>query len=126
MSNENFPNQAVETLTRGIHDPCFFSKLASDWNIKARSDDEANQLLEIAVLLRGTQEESIKTASSRGNEFLSGALDSLKGALGDRGYNPGLNSAEQGIKQAAYQASHDPQIAQAALAYAQHLFAAQQ
>lgn len=119
---KNFPDEAVEVLSREIHDPCFFQKLANDWNIVSRSQEEQSQLLELAAILRGTREEQVKTASFQGNSFLVGALDSLKGALNDRGINAGLTADVQAIKQAASRASQHPVIAEAALQYAQHLY----
>jgi len=119
---QNFPDEAVEVLSREIHDPCFFQKLASDWNIVPRSQEEQTQLLELAAILRGTREEQVKTASFQGNSFLTGALDSLKGALSDRGINAGPTADVQAIKQAAARASQHPVIAEAALRYAQHLY----
>lgn len=122
MPNETqFPVEAVEVLSREVHDPYFFHKLASDWNIVPRSQDERTQLLELAAILRGTHDEQVKTASTN-NSFLSGALDSLKGALQDRGYNTGPTSDIQAIKSAAAQVAANPTIADAALKYAQHLF----
>lgn len=119
---QNFPDEAVEVLSREIHDPCFFQKLANDWNIVGRDSDEQSQLLELAAILRGTREEQVKTASYEGNSFLGGALDSLKGALSDRGYDAGPQADVQAIKEAAAKASQHPLIAEAALRYAQHLF----
>lgn len=121
-NTQNFPGEAIEVLSREIHDPCFFQKLANDWNIIARSSDEQSQLLELAAVLRGTREEQVKTASAQGNTFLSGALDSLKGALQDRGYNAGPTADVQAIKAAAARAAQNPVVANAALQYAQHLF----
>ena len=121
-TNTQFPDEAVEVLSREIHDPCFFQKLANDWNIIPRSPEEQSQLLELAAILRGTREEQVKTASVQGNGFLTGAIDSLKGALTDRGYDPGPTADIRAIKEAAAQASQHPVIANAALQYAQHLF----
>jgi hypothetical protein len=124
MANtQQFPDDAIEVLSREIHDPCFFQKLANDWNIVPRSQEEGSQLLELAAVLRGTREAQVKTASAPGNSFLSGALDSLKGALSDRGIDAGPTTDTQAIKTAAANASQNPQIAGAALKYAQHLFA---
>jgi hypothetical protein len=125
MSNniQNFPDDAIEVLSREIHDPCFFNKLANDWNIVPRSQEEGTQLLELAAVLRGTHEAQVKTASAPGNTFLTGALDSLKGALSDRGIYAGPTTDVQTIKAAAANAAQNPQVAEAALKYAQHLFA---
>jgi hypothetical protein len=120
---QNFPDDAIEVLSREIHDPCFFQKLANDWNIVPRSQEEGSQLLELAAVLRGTREAQVKTAAAPSNTFLTGALDSLKGALGDRGIYAGPTTDVQTIKSAAAQAAQDPAVAQAALKYAQHLFA---
>jgi hypothetical protein len=116
-----FPQNSVDRLMTEIHDPIFFQKLASDWNISPRTVDEQSQLIELAITLRDAKEnEQVKTAST-GNVFLGGALDSLKNALNDRGYPTLPTSDEQNIKAAAYQAVQNPELENAALAYAEFL-----
>jgi hypothetical protein len=122
MSNQNFPQAAVDRLILQVHDPVFFQKLATDWNINPQTAEEQGQLLELAVILRDAYDnEQIKTAYT-GNSFLADAIDNLKIALTDRGYPTLPTSEEQQIKQAAAQAvCQDAELQNAALEYAQFL-----
>lgn len=126
MNQNQFPSDAVETLAGKIHDPVFFDKLAADWNISPRNQQEQEQLLELALHLRNASDtEQVKTASEA-NPFLSGALDSLKVAMGAQGYQTGPTSDVMTIKNVAAQVAQDPAMQKAALDYGAYLVAMSQ
>jgi hypothetical protein len=122
MQNElQFPGESVETMAGGIHDPFFFAKLASDWNITPRTQAEREQCLEIATMLREARDtETVKQAAD-GNEFLSGAVDSLKVAMSAHGYDTLPSSEIVGIKNMAARFAADPTFQKAALDYGMYL-----
>ena len=125
MPNElQFPGESIEKIASDIHDPFFFDKLASDWNIRPRTADEREQLLELATMLRNAHDtETVKTAAA-GNQFLAGAIDSLKVAMGAHGYAAQPTSELLGIKNFAEKLASDPAMQKAALEYGQYLAAA--
>lgn len=117
----NVPENSVNVLSARAHDPVFFQKLANDWNIRPRTQDEHETLLEMATMLREAKEtDNVKTASA-GNSFLSGALDNLKLALGNQGYNTTPTSEVVAIKQAAANAAQNQELQDAAIEYGQYL-----
>jgi hypothetical protein len=122
MPNEiQFPGESVEIMAGGLHDPFFFDKLASAWNVVPRTQSEREQLLELATMLREARDtETVKQAGD-GNQFLSGAIDSLKVAMSAHGYDTAPTSELIGIKNAAAQIATDPQFQKAALDYGMYL-----
>lgn len=122
MPNETqFPAESVEVMAGGLHDPFFFDKLASDWNIQPRTQNEREQLLELATMLREARDtEQVKQAAD-GNQFLAGAIDSLKVAMSANGYDTPPTSELLGIKNVAAQLAGDPRFQKAALDYGMYL-----
>lgn len=122
MANElQFPGESVETMASGVHDPFFFDKLASDWNVNPRTQVEREQLLELATMLREARDtETVKQAAD-GNQFLSGEIDSLKVAMSAHGYDTPPTSELLGIKNVAAQIADNPQFQKAALDYGMYL-----
>lgn len=123
MANEQiqFPGESVDVLANQVHDPVFFDKLANDWHIEPRTPQEREQLLELATLVREAKDgETVKAASSD-NGFLTSAIDSLKQAMVERGYNAPPTSDIMAIKNAAAQAAQNPALQKAALDYGYYL-----
>src|SRR5271157_5590863 len=96
-----FPGEAVEKLASGVHDPAFFAKLAADWRIQPRTPDEREQLLELATMLRNAHDVDTVKSASDGNQYLAGAIDSLKVAMNSHGYDAQPTSELLGIKNVA-------------------------
>lgn len=120
MAANNFPNEAVEMLASQVHDPIFFDKLA-EWNIHPQSEREKEQLLELGLLLRNAQNQETVKVASDGSQFLNGAIDSLRRALGDRGIDSGPSQQALAVKQAAAQYAQHPDFVKAALEYGNYL-----
>ena len=121
MPELQFPGESVEALASGVHDPFFFDKLASDWNVAPRTADEREQLLELATMLREARDtETVKQAST-GNQFLHGAVDSLKVAMNAHGYDAPPTAEFMGIKNVAAQIAANPDFQKAALDYGIYL-----
>jgi len=122
MPNElQFPKESVEVMAGELHDPFFFDKLASDWSITPRTQAEREQLLELATMLREAKDtETVKQAAD-GNQFLSGAIDSLKVAMSAHGYDTMPTSEIVGIKNVAAQIATNPKFQKAALDYGMYL-----
>jgi hypothetical protein len=111
-------------LVARLHAPVFFDKLARDYNIVPASDEERQGLLELASVLQAKKasDQAQKAASGRGLVFE--ALNGVKQALAADGILPAQTTAlDQQIKSAADYASQDPQLAEAAAAYAEYLAA---
>lgn len=118
MSENKFPAEAVNVVAKKAHDPVFFDKLASDWNIEARNDSEREQLLELATTLRHNYDENSVKQASAGNPFLAGAIDSLNAVLGQ---NPNHANMDSAIKSASIEAVKDPELQKAVLEYGAYL-----
>lgn len=116
-----FPGESVEAMAAGVHDPFFFDKLASDWKIEPKTAAEREQMLELATMLREAKDtETVKQASD-GNQFLAGAIDSLKVAMNAYGYDTLPTAEIMGVKNAAARIAANPQLQQAALNYGMYL-----
>lgn len=122
MPNElQFPGESVEAMASGIHDPFFFDKLATDWRIEPKTASEREQLLELATMLREAKDSETVKQAADGNQFLAGAIDSLKVAMSAHGYDTPPTSELLGIKNAAAQIAADPKFQKAALDYGMYL-----
>jgi hypothetical protein len=110
-----FPQAAYEVLVNKVHRPVFLEKLAAEYNIIPQSPQDEFQLLELAGLLREAREsQTVKTAAAGGgNNFLTEATDSLKGALSQLGYGQVPTFRDRLIKQAAAGLSQDPEVVRA-------------
>jgi hypothetical protein len=120
---DTFPEDAVTKLASEVHDPYFFAHLKQAWNIEPRSQHDADRLLEIARDLREADDLEHQKVASASNSFLDDAYLSLRSALGSYGYQPAPDNHDAAIKQAAVAMTGDPELAQAALEYAQFLSA---
>lgn len=104
------------TLVSNVHAPIFFEKLASEYNIVPRNEEEQAALLELAGILQVEQaKHSVKQASAP-SPFIS-AVDELKGALNQSNGTTHETSFDRLVKSAADQFLNDSEIADAAFTW---------
>lgn len=117
-----FPQQAYQTLVGRVHAPVFFQKLAQDWGVAPKTEEDQHELLELASVLRSAKHQDTVQRAGADTSFIKDAADSLKGALTDSGFQNNVpTTQERLIKEAALEVIADPEIAEAALAYGQYL-----
>lgn len=125
MSQQNtLPEKEVALLVEKVQLPAMLEKLARDWHIYPRTQAEVGQLLETADLLREAKAREHVKQASEGDPFIAGALDGLRQALGAEGMQVGPTRQEDQLKEASFKVtSGNPDVAHAALAYAEFLAA---
>lgn len=104
--------QAIDTLYREVYVPALFEKLASDYGIQPRTEDEARTMLTRAAQLRAISEAE-KTAQS-GVNHLDKAGAAIDKMLAQHGLAPSTDNSQ--LKLAAKQAAVSrPDLASAVL-----------
>ena len=109
------PDTAFAVVHQRVYGPVFFEKLAADYNIRPQNEQEAMEMLTMAAQLRGAHDQHEKQAAA--NTGLAGAAQHLQAQLGQLGYQtqPQVDPQQQTVKQAAAQASFDPELAHSIL-----------
>lgn len=109
------PDTAYAVVHQRVYGPVFFEKLAADYNIRPRSEQEAMEMLTMAAQLRQAHDLHEKQASA--NTGLAGARAHLNQQLAQMGIQsqPEQNQLQHQVKQAAAQASFDPDLSHAIL-----------
>ncbi|MEM0441524.1 MAG: hypothetical protein QW463_08010 [Candidatus Caldarchaeum sp.] len=117
--------KAAAILGERVYNNAFFAKLAADWNIIPANPMEQAQLLEIAKYLRLAHETETTKQASQSNPFLTSALEGLAETVAaDIGASP-QGATVEAVKEAAFNLTQDPEIANAGLTLAQWLLAAE-
>jgi len=110
------PESAYATVHQRVYAPVFFEKLASQYGIKPQNEADAMEMLTMAAQLRTAHDVELEKQASVGNPVLAGAKAHLQQQLNAHGYNtPHPDTNQQLIKEAAAQASFDPDLARAVL-----------
>lgn len=110
------PEAAYALVHQRVYAPVFFEKLAQDFSIRPRNESEAMEMLSMAAQLRAAHDTEVEKQASAGDPVLVGAQKHLQKQLAARGYDtPQFNVSQQMVKQAAAQASFDPDLARAVL-----------
>lgn len=110
------PDTAYAVVHQRVYGPVFFEKLAADYNIRPQNEQEAMEMLTMAAQLRSAHDMQEKAASA--NSLLGGAHQHLNQQLQSMGMQPQSHQQHQQqnvVKQAAAQASFDPDLAHAIL-----------
>lgn len=123
MSNELTKKafeEAYQTILEKVYAPTYFTKLARQYRIVPRNDQERLQLLELAGLLRraSDREAEVQKTASANNSLINEAVDSLKRVMSSE--YPELAEAtsdKQRAKVAADLFAADPDIQNAAMLY---------
>src|SRR5580765_961565 len=105
MAENQVQQPSVDDAHRLLHDeihmPVFFEKLASDYGIRPRNEDEAQKLLEMGAYLFAVQER--EKAAAADPFSIDAGYDSLCQVLGQHGIpSPSAVQQEQAIKSAAH------------------------
>lgn len=110
------PDAAYALVHQRVYAPVFFEKLAQDFNIRPGNESEAMEMLSMAAQLRAAHDTEVEKQAGAGDPVLVGAKQHLQEQLAARGYDaPQFNVSQQMVKQAAAQASFDPDLARAVL-----------
>ncbi len=105
---------AYELVNHEVYAPVFFTKLATDYGIRPKNPQEAQQMLSMASQLRDSFEQEEKQAAAAGNPMLNLAHQHLNSVLASRGHAvTGLN--ESVIEKAAADKATEPALAHAIL-----------
>lgn len=120
MIPENMQSEYA-TLVENIHWPVFAEKLASDYGVVARTEEDKLALLELAGVIQVAKaEEQVKQASA-GSPYAA-VVDELKTAMNHNGSAANYDTTlDRLVKQAAVQLSENPEIADAAAKWASFL-----
>lgn len=109
------PDTAYSVVHQRVYAPVFFEKLAADYGIRPQSQEDAYEMLTMAAQIRIAHDTQQKQAAVQQNP-LAAAKAHLNNQLTKMGFDMrGANQAPQRIKQAAVQASFDPEVAHAIL-----------
>lgn len=109
------PETAFATVHNRVYAPCFFTKLARDFNIRPRpGTDDAEKMLNMAAQLRQAHDEQVKVAAAGDGSLLDAAGQHLQKVLNQAGYQI-PDPQDQLIKRAAAEVAQDPEIAHAVL-----------
>lgn len=110
------PEAAYALVHQRVYAPVFFEKLAQDYSIRPNNESEAMEMLSMAAQLRSAHDTEVEKQAATGDPVLAGAKQHLQKQLAARGLDaPQFNVSQQLIKQAAVQASFDPDLARAVL-----------
>ncbi len=111
------PDTAYDTVCRRVYAPVFFQKLATDYNIpQPETDEEARTMLLMAGQLREAHDHQQKLANARNNPLAAAKahLDKQLTKMGFAVQKQAVATAGR-VKQAAAEASYDPELAHAIL-----------
>ncbi len=111
------PDTAFAVVHQRVYGPVFFEKLANDYGRRPGSEAEAMEMLTMAAQLRTAhdQEQEKQAQASKGSSLLSAAHAHLDQQMLNMGFNPQQDRNQQFLKEAAAQASFDPELAHAIL-----------
>lgn len=111
------PDAAYAVVHNRVYAPVFFQKLANDYNIRPANQAEAMDMLTMAAQIRLAHDQAEKQAAERTPGLLAGAKAHLNTQLTKMGFaNAAVEPfAQRQIKQAAVQASFDPELVHAIL-----------
>ncbi len=113
---------AYDVLVSQIHAPVFFEKLASVYNIKPQTPDEAKELLLLSAQLRNAHDQQATKTASDNTNLLTEARQDLEKVLTKQGFQSVTVSNHQ-VKQAAAAAVQNPLIKEAAVVFGNHMSA---
>lgn len=109
------PDTAFSVVQERVHNPVFFEKLARDWNIQPRTNEEAMEMLTMAAQLRMAHAHQEKQAAAVRSP-LADARSHLNAQMQRIGLGGEVAQMHQRqVKQAAVQGSFDPELANAIL-----------
>ncbi len=110
------PDTAYAVVHQRVYCPVFFEKLAKDYGIKPSTPEEEVMMLNMAAQLRSAHDQQQKQATARANP-LAAAQAHLNNQLTKLGFanQPQQQIVPRLVKQAATQASFDPELAHAIL-----------
>ena len=119
------PDAAFATIHHRVYAPVLFTKLANDYGIRPRNDQERAQMLSMAQELRAAHDQNLEKRGDAQTQLLARAQHQLHGTLAESGIDLGQEDALS--KQAALEISGDPELAHAVLSlHAAHAQAAAQ
>ncbi len=110
---------AFNLLGDRVYKQVFFNKLAADYGIRPQGPADERLLLEAADILHRQAEQAVKTASESGSPFLVASVNALRQETGGGRYEQ--QQSEGQVKAAADWFAQDPELSEAALAYAMFL-----
>lgn len=110
------PDTAYATVHNRVYAPVFFEKLANDYGIRPKTQQDAVRMLTMAGQLRQAHDAAEKQAAAK-RDPLAAAEAHLNKKLEKMGFAvPKANAINPNrVKQAAAQASFDPELASAIL-----------
>lgn len=109
------PDTAYAVVHNRVYAPAFFEKLAADYNIRPQTEQDAMTMLTMAGQLRTAHEAHGKQAAAKKNP-LAAAAAHLDRAMTKLGFaSQRTANVANTVKQAAAQASFDPELANAVL-----------
>lgn len=106
------------TLVERVHWPVFREKLASEYGIVARNEEDKAALLELAGMLQVAQAEEAVKSASYASPYTS-VVDELKGVMNKQAGNSFDTSLDRLVIKAAADLCGDGEIANAAANWAQ-------
>ena len=106
------------TLVEKVHWPVFREKLASDYGIVARSEEDKAALLELAGILQVAKAEESTKSASYASPYTA-VVDELKGVMNKEAGSSFDTSLDRLVTKAASDLCQDSQIAEAAAHWAQ-------
>jgi hypothetical protein len=124
MSQIDFPVEAYQRLVRDVYAPVFFTKLARDYGWAPQSDEDRQQALELAGMLRRAEEEEMakQAASFNRATLINEATDGMKSEMARRGHPTMPSSREAAMAKVAAQAvEQDEGLVNAALEFGNYL-----
>lgn|GEM_PF-5098967 len=115
------PDTAYAVVHQRVYGPVFFEKLAADFNIRPGTQEEAMEMLTMAAQLRQAHDLEQEKQASSSQGLLGQAHAHLNQHLTAQGIQtPEFDQNQQLVKQAAAQASFDPELANAVLCLQGH------
>ena len=94
--------QTQSALFDNVFAPVFFEKLAKDFNVQPQSEEEAQELLKLAIDL---QEKGVTTSKQEESNERLGAIKEARAAL-----NPGLSLHENSVESLVDVFKSNPEI----------------
>ena len=115
------PDTAYAVVHQRVYGPVFFEKLAADFNIRPQTQEEAMEMLTMAAQLRSAHDTEQEKQAAATTGLLGQAHAHLNQHLNAQGHQtPEFDQNQQLVKQAAAQASFDPELANAVLSLQGH------
>lgn len=111
------PDTAYAVVHQRVYGPVFFEKLANDYGLRPGTEAEAMEMLTMAAQLRMAhdREQEKQARAKNGGSLLSAASAHLSQQMAKMGFATQPDRNQQYVKEAAAQASFDPELAHAIL-----------